>query len=106
MNGRPFAVAVTEQAEGSIVRVTGEVDIVTAPVLQRHLDSVIAAARPTVVIDLSETTFLDARGVGILVATRKQVVAYGGRLVVRRPPPLVHRVLQLAEQVDRIEIET
>lgn len=105
MIGRPFTVAVTEQAEGAVVRVAGEVDIVTAPVLQRHLDSVIAASRPTVVIDLSETTFLDARGVGVLVATRKQVAGYGGRLVVRRPPPLVHRVLELAEQVDRLDIE-
>jgi anti-sigma B factor antagonist len=103
--GRPFSVAVTEQAEGAIVRVAGEVDIVTAPVLHRHLESVIAASRPTVVIDLSDTTFLDARGVGVLVATRKQIVRYGGRLVVRHPPPLVRRVLELAEQADRLEIE-
>lgn len=105
MNGRPFAVAVTEQAEGAVVMVSGEVDIVTAPVLQRHLDSVIAAGRPTVIVDLSGTTFLDARGIGTLVAARKQVARSGGRLVVRRPPSLVRRVLELADQLDRMEIE-
>jgi stage II sporulation protein AA (anti-sigma F factor antagonist) len=103
--GRPFNVAVTEQADGAVVQVGGEIDILTAPVLHRHLESVIAAARRTVVIDLSETTFLDARGVGVLIAARKQIVRYGGRLVVRRPPPLVRRVLELADQIDRLEVQ-
>jgi anti-anti-sigma factor len=57
------------------------------------------------VIDLSETTFLDARGVGVLVATRKHVGRNGGRLVLRKPPALVRRVLELAEQLDRLEID-
>jgi len=103
--GRPFNVAVTEQAEGVVVRVAGEIDIVTAPVLKRHLESAIAAGRPTVVIDLAQTTFLDARGVGVLVTTRKRITDAGGRLVLRSPPPLVRRVLEVADQLDRIPIE-
>ncbi len=103
--GRPFNVTLVEQAEGVVVRVSGDVDIVTAPVLQRHLDSAIAAGRPTVVIDLSETTFLDARGVGVLVAARKHIARNGGRLVLRKPPALVRRVLELADQLDRVEID-
>ena len=105
MNGRPFNVSVTEQSEGVVVRVSGEVDIVTAPVLRRHLESAIASGRPTVVIDLAETTFLDARGVGVLVATRTRIAEAGGRLVLRRPPRLVRRVLELADQLGRIPIE-
>ena len=103
--GRPFDVAVTEQAEGVVVKVAGEVDIVTAPVLQRHLDAALATHRPSVVLDLAETTFLDARGVGVIVAARKTAGRDGTRFVIRRPPPLVRRVLELAEQVDRIPIE-
>jgi anti-sigma B factor antagonist len=102
---RAFNVTLTEQSEGVVVRVVGEVDIVTAPVLRRHLDSAIGSGRPTIVIDLSETTFLDARGVGVLVAARKQVAHNGGQLVIRKPPALVRRVLELAEQTERIEIE-
>jgi anti-anti-sigma factor len=100
-----FGVTLTEQAEGVIVRVVGEIDIVTAPVLQRHLASAIASGRPTIVIDLSETTFLDARGVGVLVAARKQVGRSGGRIVIRQPPPLVRRVLEVADQIDRLHVE-
>jgi anti-anti-sigma factor len=102
---RSFNVTLTEQAEGVVVRVTGEIDVVTAPVLQRHLDSAIASGRPTIVIDLSGTTFLDARGVGALVGARTQVARNGGRLVLRRPPALVRRVLEIAEQIDRMEID-
>jgi anti-anti-sigma factor len=103
--GRQFAVTTTEQAEGVILRVSGEVDLVTAPVLQRHIDAAVSAGRPTIVIDLSGTTFLDARGVGALVAARKLAGKNGTRLVIRRPPALVRRVLELADQIDRMEIE-
>jgi anti-anti-sigma factor len=102
---RPFNVTLTEQAEGVVVRVLGDIDVVTAPVLQRHLDAALASGRPTVVIDLSGTTFLDARGVGVLVGARKKMSEDGGRLVLRRPPALVRRVLEIAEQLDRMEVE-
>ena len=102
---RPFNVTLTEQAESVVVRVTGEVDLVTAPVLRRHLDSAIAAGHPTIIIDLSDTTFLDARGVGVLVAARKHVGHTGGHLVIRKPPALVRRVLELADQAGRVDIE-
>lgn len=103
--GRPFDAAITEQSDCVIVRVVGEVDIITAPALRRRLDTAISARRPTVVLDLSETTLLDARGVGVIVAARKDAAAHGGQLVIRRPPPLVRRVLELADQVDRLVIE-
>jgi anti-anti-sigma factor len=88
-----------------IVRVSGEIDIVTAPMLQRQLDLAIDAGRPTIVLDLEATTFLDARGVGAIVAARKTAAHAGARLVIRRPPPLVRRVLEVADQVDRLVIE-
>lgn len=102
---KEFAVTLTEQAEGVIVRAAGEIDIVTAPVLQRHLDLAVSTRRPVVVLDLSATTFLDARGIAAIVTARKQLAANGGRLVIRRPPALVRRVLELADQVDRVTIE-
>jgi anti-anti-sigma factor len=103
--GRAFNVALTEQSDGVLVRVEGEVDLVSAPVLQRNLDAAIASGRQTIVIDLSRTTFLDARGVGTLVAARKQIGRTGGRLVIRKPPALVRRVLELAEQAEQLEIQ-
>ena len=103
--GRPFVVRVTEQADAVVVHVAGEVDIVTAPVLQRHLDPALTGDRALVVIDLEEVTFLDARGVAVLVRARQRVVDRAGRLVIRRPPPLVRRVLDLADQLDRLDVE-
>jgi anti-sigma B factor antagonist len=104
VNGKPFNVTVTEQATVVEIRVFGEIDLVTAPVLQRHLDAVIDSPRRAVVIDLAETTFLDARGIGVLVNARKRIGAAGGRLVIRRPPALVRRILEIADQVSRLEI--
>ena len=103
--GRPFAVRVTEQAEGVVVHVAGEIDLVPAPVLQRHLDSALASGRPLVVIDLDETTFMDGRGVAALVRARSRVASDGGRLVLRRPPALVRRVLELLDELDRLDVE-
>lgn len=102
---RSFGVTLTEHAGGVDVRVAGEIDVVTAPVLQRHIDTAIASGRPTLVIDLSDTTFIDARGVAVLVKARMRLAGMGARLVLRRPPPLVRRVLELADQIDRMAIE-
>ena len=103
--GRPFLVRVTEQADAVVVHVAGEVDLVTAPVLQRNLDVALAGGRPLVVIDLSDTTFMDARGVAVLVRARARVDTTGGRLVLRRPPQMVRRILELLDQLIPLDVE-
>lgn len=90
-----FQVKVREQAGVSVVSAEGEVDVSTAPSLRQRLYELPESAK--VVVDLSEVTFLDSTGLGVLVAALKRVRESdaGGdlRLVVTRPQ--VSKVLEV-----------
>ncbi len=95
-----FQVRVHDKAGNSVVTVAGEVDVSTAPTLRARLDG-LAPGRRTVV-DLSDVTFIDSTGLGVLVAARRraQQGAPPGeiRLVVTRPQVAkVFEVTGLAE---------
>jgi anti-sigma B factor antagonist len=65
-----------------VVSVHGEVDVSSAPEVQRELDAVIEAGARTVVVDLSDVSFLDSTGLGALVAARAAATASGGSVAV------------------------
>jgi anti-sigma B factor antagonist len=52
----------------TIVAVTGEVDVYTAPLLREQLVSLADAGKQQIVVDLSAVEFLDSTGLGVLVA--------------------------------------
>jgi anti-sigma B factor antagonist len=78
----------------SMVTVTGEVDVATAPSLRSQLDQAIDRGRPLVVVDLRAVTFIDSTGLGVLIRASRRVDERHGalRLVVAEP-----RILKLFE---------
>lgn len=87
---------VFEAREGAalVVSLAGELDFASRDVAARALDA--ASARGgRVVVDLSELTFLDAGGLGMFVAARRNASEYGGRLSVRRPTSTALRLFDL-----------
>lgn len=89
-----FRALVTEDRLAVRVVVQGEIDLVTAPMLERHLHEAISTGRELVEVDLSGVTFMDARGVGVLVGARN---AAGDKTVLRlhAPSDQVLRMLDL-----------
>ncbi|MDF6044114.1 STAS domain-containing protein [Streptomyces sp. JH14] len=73
-------VAETEQGVWTVLHICGELDLVTAPVVRRHVHDAVALGRHDVVLDLSEVMFCDSSGVGVLVAARRLMSSCGGRL--------------------------
>lgn len=90
-----FEVKVREQDGATVVSAVGEVDVSTAPALRQRLYELPEEAK--VVVDLSDVTFLDSTGLGVLVAALKRVRESGAggdlRLVVTRPQ--VSKVLEV-----------
>ncbi len=64
----------------AVLRVSGELDLVTAPVLRQGVHDVVAEGRHSIVLDLSEVLFCDSSGVGVLIATRRLMRSCQGRL--------------------------
>ena len=73
---------VTDGEEGgwAVLRVSGELDLVTSPVLRHQVHDAVAEGRHSLVLDLSEVLFCDSSGVGVLIATRRLVRSCQGRL--------------------------
>jgi len=69
-----FVVA-TEQLDGGVplVSVSGEVDLATAPALERTLRDAAEDQTGEVIVDLTCCSFLDSRGLTALLATRKRL---------------------------------
>ncbi|MBV1937402.1 STAS domain-containing protein [Streptomyces sp. BV286] len=69
-----------EERGWAVVRVSGEMDLVTSPVLRQRMHEAVADGRRDVVLDLSEVLFCDSSGVGVLIATRRLIRSCQGRL--------------------------
>jgi anti-sigma B factor antagonist len=84
-----------DRADGSArVALSGELDIATAPEFDRALSAAQVRAR-SVTLDLRRLTFMDCRGLSVLVAAAARARASGDHFEVLRGPPSVDRLLTL-----------
>ncbi|HSK17013.1 MAG TPA: STAS domain-containing protein [Gaiellaceae bacterium] len=74
----------TEHLEGDVhvIALTGEIDLYTAPEFKQQLLDVIARGGKQVVVDLSDTTFIDSTTLGVLVGGVKRLRPNGGQLTI------------------------
>ncbi len=94
-NPPPFSVSV-QQAEGDVtVRVFGEVDMESSPVLKSNLIQLAQTGAQRVTVDLGETAFIDSTGLHALVTALQELRGRGGDLVVRSPSKSAARLLEL-----------
>src|SRR5436190_9456595 len=72
----------TEQVTDGVyvISLVGEVDLYTAPEFKQQLLDVIASGGKDVVVDFSNTTFIDSTTLGVLVGGVKRLRAQDGRL--------------------------
>jgi anti-sigma B factor antagonist len=85
------------------VRIAGELDLATAPELERTLEKPPVQAR-LVVLDLRELSFIDSSGVHAIVNASSRARQAGRRLVVLRGPPQVDRLFALTGSSGELEI--
>jgi anti-sigma B factor antagonist len=73
----------TEQLgnDTALISLAGEVDLYTAPEFKQQLLEVIGQGSKTVVVDLTDTTFIDSTTLGVLVGGVKRLRPEGGQLV-------------------------
>lgn len=76
--------ALTHRSEGGVpvLEVQGEVDVSSAPQLQRELSMLQEAGAQSVIVDLSAVGFLDSTGLGALVAARAVASDAGGTVAI------------------------
>ncbi|MGW2518827.1 STAS domain-containing protein [Streptomyces sp. NPDC001617] len=75
-----FKVICVDQGEWAVLRVSGELDLMSSPTLRQRVHDVVAEGRHSVVLDLSEVFFCDSSGVGVLIAARRLIRSCQGSL--------------------------
>jgi anti-sigma B factor antagonist len=79
----------------AVLRVTGEVDVYTAPVLRERIHDLAAKGAVHIIADLSRVDFLDSTGLGVLVGGLKRVREDGGSLTPVITSTCVLHILQI-----------
>ena len=72
----------TEQLDGDayVIALAGEVDLYTAPEFKQQLLEVIGQGGKEVIVDFTETTFIDSTTLGVLVGGVKRLRTNDGQL--------------------------
>jgi anti-sigma B factor antagonist len=79
-----------------VVALHGEIDLSTSPLLRATLVSLIDGGARELTVDMSEVTFVDSTGLGVLVGALQLLQSHGGDgLSVRGVGPVVRRVFEL-----------
>jgi anti-sigma B factor antagonist len=77
------------------MRLRGELDMSTAPLLREEFQRLSAEVAPRVTVDLSGLGFVDSTGLSVLISALKRFRAEGGDMVLRAPTPSILRVLEI-----------
>ncbi len=95
-----FGVSIVQVNGYAKVRVTGEIDLATAPELRQRLEAVIDAGIRNLDLDLSDVTFLDSSGLLVLLAVRQSPHDKHQWLRVLNPSKPVLRVFELSGMLE------
>ncbi len=89
-----LSIQTTEDAVRKVL-VVGEVDVSNADELRAALDAALPETAGELVADLSQPTYIDSTGIGVLVGAAHRAAEAGKKLVVAQPQKNVARVLEL-----------
>jgi anti-sigma B factor antagonist len=79
----------------AVLRVTGEVDVSTAPTLREQMLELAAKGAVHLIVDMGSVDFLDSTGLGVLVGGHKRLRGRGGSLIPVISTPRILRIFQI-----------
>jgi anti-anti-sigma factor len=100
----PFGIRSSWEGDTAIIVVRGEIDLSTAPEMKTAVEAIPEAAQ-RVVIDLSESTFLDSAGIDTLLRCRRELDRRGIELRVVSPTDgIVRKALEITNILPRLGV--
>jgi len=99
----PIRIASRRLQDGIVLSVSGEIDLATAPVVERELRCA-EDSYDLIAVDLSQTTFLDPTGLHPILASNLRLSERGGKLLIVQGPPQVRRVFELTGVTDHLNV--
>lgn len=78
-----------------VIRLSGEVDVFTAPRLREKIIELVNRGQRLIVVDLDAVDFLDSTGLGVLVGGLKRLRSHDGEMSMVCNEPRLLRVFEL-----------
>jgi anti-sigma B factor antagonist len=102
----PVSLSLTESHRSgtTVIAVSGELDILTAPKVAAQLDEVVRTGSDDVVVDLRKTTFIDSAGLFVLLNARRRLTRLSRVLSVVCGSGPVRSVLELARLTETLGV--
>ena len=91
----PFDVSCEDEGEGTRLHLYGELDMASAPLLMREVETVARRGAVDIVLDLSALSFVDVSGLRAILDAARAARRDGRSLVVANPMPHIVRLLEL-----------
>lgn len=88
-----FQLEVRNAASGSVIAVSGELDLASAPALEEELERAAENGAQIVIVDLRALEFIDSTGLGLLIKAHRQAEAAGRTFAIVRGQSQVQRLL-------------
>jgi anti-sigma B factor antagonist len=85
----------TDHGGLTVVSVTGEVDLYSAPGLKERVADLVSSGRTRIAVDLAGVEFMDSTGLGVLIGGLKRCKEAGGSLALVGPREPVLKVLAI-----------
>jgi len=79
----------------AVLEVQGEVELHNAPKLRAQLHLLCGSPNPHVIVDLSQVSFIDSTGIGVLVGALKRAREASGDLIIVGAKDRVHRIFEI-----------
>jgi anti-anti-sigma factor len=90
-----LTIAVERNADEVTLRLTGEIDMLTAGKLSSIVNEVLTGAPSRIVLDLADVTFCDSQGLGTLVVLSRKASHAQSLLVLTNVGDFLLRVLDI-----------
>lgn len=101
-----FSVETSQDDRGrTVIRPRGELDLATHQELSQAITGALDAGQAHLVVDLTDTTFLDSTALGALISAHRRTDSLGGSFTVVCPDERLLRLFQVTklDQVFTIE---
>jgi anti-sigma B factor antagonist len=97
---------VDHRGDDTVIVVSGELDLQTAPALRERVDSLVAEGSRSIVLDLAGVSFLDSSGLGALLGIRREITSSGGTLALQDLQPSVRKIFAITRMESAFDIRS
>jgi anti-sigma B factor antagonist len=103
--GPDLVLSVNVEETRAVVAVRGELDAYSAPRLENQISKLLSESVDEVVLDLSDTGFLDSSGLRAILSAHRRLAESDRRLQLRSPSEAVTRLLEITGLTDHFTVE-